>query len=60
MVRLAALAALILFLCAGCAKPSPEEGNVAPTAAHPNAMAGMEAGKSIDMRLGKTKGPEGK
>jgi hypothetical protein len=48
-------------VCSGCGeKPKPEETNTAPTAANPEATRGMEAGRTIDMRMGQSKGKDGK
>ncbi len=55
------LGIFLVISAVGCAdKGTPEEQSAAPTASHPRATAGMEASKNIDMRLGKTKGPDGK
>lgn len=60
LVRLG-LGIFLVIAAAGCAdKGTPEERNTAPTASHPTATAGMEAGKNIDMRLGQTKARDGK
>jgi hypothetical protein len=51
----------ISVFCVGCGdKSTAEENNTKPTAANPNAVPGMEAGKNIDMRLGQKKTAGGK
>jgi hypothetical protein len=63
VVRLVKLGLGLFLVTAlfGCGeKTPPDEQSAAPTASHPTATAGMEAGKTIDMRLGQTRAKDGK